>query len=207
MTRRLLTPALAAALCGITLLSACGSDDEVAGDDTAVTGADTVDSDADAAPTTDSPSAVTASSDAGPVRIAASDYAFGGVPETIGAGTEIGLTNVSDVEVHELVAIRLPDDEERPVDELVQLPAEELATFFPFVEAVIIAPPGQEGFPVEGDGTLNEPGRYALICVIPTGADPDEYLAAAAEAEGGPPQVDGGPPHIVEGMFAELTVE
>jgi hypothetical protein len=42
--------------------------------------------------------------------------------------------------------------------------------------------------------------------VIPTGADPDEYLAAAAEAEGGPPDVAGGPPHIAAGMFAELVV-
>jgi hypothetical protein len=59
---------------------------------------------------------------------------------------------------------------------------------------------------VEGTGTLSEAGRYALICVIPTGADPDEYLAAAAASEGGPPDVEGGPPHIVQGMFAELTV-
>ena len=74
------------------------------------------------------------------------------------------------------------------------------------VDTVIVAPPSGDGLVVEGTGVLTEPGRYAIICVIPTGADPGEYLAAAAEAEGGPPDVAGGPPHIVEGMFAELTV-
>lgn len=70
---------------------------------------------------------------------------------------------------------------------------------------MVIAPPGDSGFAVEGTGVLSEPGRYAVICAIPTGADPDEYLAAAAESEGGPPQVAGGPPHLAMGMFAEVT--
>ena len=142
----------------------------------------------------------------GPVEIRAIDYAYLDVPDRVRAGSTLRLTNESDREVHELVAIRLPDDEERSVEELVQLPPEELGAFFPMVETVVVAPPSEEGFAVEGSGALTEAGRYALICVIPTGADPAEYLAAAAEAEGGPPQIDGGPPHIVEGMFAELTV-
>ena len=29
---------------------------------------------------------------------------------------------------------------------------------------------------------------------------------AAAEAEGGPPQVAGGPPHLAMGMYGEVTV-
>jgi hypothetical protein len=53
---------------------------------------------------------------------------------------------------------------------------------------------------------LSEPGRYAVICAIPTGADPAEYLEAAAEAEGGPPEVAGGPPHLAMGMYGEVTV-
>ncbi|MGI9645857.1 MAG: hypothetical protein ACR2O6_11175 [Ilumatobacteraceae bacterium] len=143
----------------------------------------------------------------GPIEITAVDYAFVGVPERATVGATLTMTNDSDVEIHEVVAVRLPDDEERPVSELVQLPPDQLAAFFPGVETVLIAPPGAEGFPVEGTGELTQPGRYALICVIPTGADPDEYLAAAAESEGGPPDVAGGAPHIAEGMFAELVVE
>lgn len=142
----------------------------------------------------------------GPVEIVAVDYAYEGVPESVRSGAEITVVNESDREVHEVVAIRLPDDEERSVEELVGLPPGELAAFFPGVRTVLVAPPGEAGFAVEGSGVLDEPGRYALICVIPTGADPQEYLTAAAEAEGGPPQVDGGAPHIAAGMYAELTV-
>ncbi len=140
------------------------------------------------------------------VTVTGVDYGYRGLPESVEVGTTLVFENESTNEVHELVAIRLPDDETRPVSELVQLPPEELAAFFPGVETVLIAPPGSDGFAVEGTGELTEPGRYAIVCVIPTGADPDEYLTAAAESEGGPPEVAGGPPHIVNGMFAELTV-
>jgi plastocyanin len=141
-----------------------------------------------------------------PVVVTAVDYGFEGLPEKVKAGTTLALQNESMVEVHELVAIRLPDDETRPVDELVQLPPDELASFFPGVATVVIAPPGESGFAVEGTGVLSEPGRYAVICAIPTGADPAEYLEAAAEAEGGPPEVAGGPPHLAMGMYGEVTV-
>lgn len=185
-TRLLLTTALAST-CALT---ACGSDDpeSTIGAEELASGATT--------PAVDDV-----------VRIAATDYAFGGVPERIDAGTSLELVNASDVEVHELVAIRLPDDELRPVDDLVRLPPDQLGAFFPLVETVIIAAPGESGVAVDGDGSLDEPGRYALVCMIPTGADPVEYLAAAADADGGPPEVDGGPPHIAEGMYAELVVE
>ncbi len=58
-----------------------------------------------------------------------------------------------------------------------------------------------------GDGTLNEPGRYLILCAIPTGADPAEYLAAAAASNGEPPQVAGGAPHLAHGMIDDLIVE
>lgn len=151
----------------------------------------------DTATTTAEPSAI---------AVEAVDYGYVGLPSEVAAGTAIDLRNTSETEVHEFVAIRLPDDETRSVAELAQLPPEELAAFFPGLATVLIAPPGEEGFAVEGDGTLTEPGRYAVICVIPTGADPAAYLAAAAESEGGPPDVPGGPPHLVNGMFAEVTV-
>lgn len=163
-----------------------------------------------AAPSTaaDSTPSPTATDDgAGTIQVTASDYAFAGLPSTIEAGTTISLANASEVELHEFVAIRLPDDEARPVADLLQLPEEELVAFFPLVTSVIIAPPGApEGLVVEGSATLAEPGRYAVMCAIPTGADPDEYLAAAAESEGGPPEVEGGPPHFVHGMWAEVNV-
>ena len=56
-----------------------------------------------------------------------------------------------------------------------------------------------------GDGKLTEKGRYAVICTIPTGADPQAYLNAPPSD--GPPNVPGGPPHLVNGMFGEITVK
>ncbi|MGI8874213.1 MAG: hypothetical protein ACR2KP_07795 [Egibacteraceae bacterium] len=51
---------------------------------------------------------------------------------------------------------------------------------------MIVAPPGEGGFTAVGDGTLSEPCRYLLLCAIPTGADPDEYMTAAKDSEGPP---------------------
>jgi uncharacterized cupredoxin-like copper-binding protein len=178
--------ALIASLLAFALVGAACSGDDDAGETTTTT-----ESEAAAAPS---------------VEVLAVDYGYAGLPAEIAAGTEIRLVNESDTELHEFVAIKLADDDTRSAVELVQLPPEELGALFASVTTVIIAPPNEAGFPVEGTGVLTEPGRYAIICAIPTGADPDEYLAAAAEAEGGPPQVDGGPPHFVQGMLAEVTV-
>lgn len=140
------------------------------------------------------------------VEVTAVDYGFEGLPRSVEVGTRLTLSNASEHEVHELVAFRLPDDEDRSVDELVQLPPDELLPALGGEPAaVLITPPGGEMIAAVGDGTLAEPGRYAVICVIPSGADPDEYLAAAAGSDG-PPDVAGGPPHIAHGMWAELEV-
>lgn len=142
------------------------------------------------------------------VTITGVDYAFEGVPERVAAGSTLALTNASTVEVHEIVAVRIPDDVDLSVEELLQLSEEELDALIPPgpPDVVIVAPPGEEGFVVVGDPVLNAPGRYALVCFIPVGADPEEFMAAGEEGDG-PPDVAGGPPHFVEGMFAEITVE
>ena len=162
-----------------------------------------------AAPVTTLPETTTTTTQAPrePIEIRAVDYAFEGLPETVPVDAILTLVNESSVELHELAAIRLPDDETRSVDELVQLPPEELAAFFPLVETVIIAMPGENGFPIEGTGMLRKPGRYLVICAIPTGANPDEYMAAAAQSTGGPPEVPGGPPHLAMGMYGQIIVE
>jgi hypothetical protein len=142
-------------------------------------------------------------------NVAGVDYAFEGVPETVAAGSDFTLTNESAVEVHEIVLVRLPDGEDRSVEELLQLPPDDLMPLMmPGLVGVSAAPPLAEGMVVHGTMTVNEPGRYAMLCFIPTGADPDEFMAAAAAAEGdGPPDVPGGPPHTVHGMFAQFTVQ
>jgi hypothetical protein len=144
----------------------------------------------------------------GPISVTAVDYAFEGVPERVTAGTTFSLVNDSDVEVHELIAMRIADGESRTVGELLQLPEEELVGVVEEQPTmVLVALPRSEGRAVLGDGIVREPGRYALLCFIPTGADPQAYLAAAMAATDGPPQVAGGPPHFVRGMFAEVVVD
>lgn len=172
-------PVLAAAALAL-VLGACGDD----GDDEAA---------ANAAPVDD-----------GVLAVVMDDFHYGDLPSAVPAGTRIEVSNDSDTEIHEFVAFRLPDDDDRPVDEIV---AGDLGALLGGAEpaAVLLAPPGGEQIAAIGDGTLDEPGRYLILCVIPTGADPDEYLAAAATSDG-PPQVDGGAPHVANGMYAELTV-
>jgi hypothetical protein len=108
---------------------------------------------------------------------------------------------------HEFVAIRIADDETRPVSELVGLPEEEIEQVFGQTEpaTVILASPGATDEPgaVVGDGTISEPGRYAVVCFIPVGMDPELILDPTLE---GPPE-GAGPPHDAQGMYAELQVD
>ena len=55
-------------------------------------------------------------------------------------------------------------------------------------------------------GWLSQPGRYLLVCTIPTGADPAVYREKAKTATG-PIEVPGGPPHVAKGMVSEVVVE
>jgi hypothetical protein len=161
-------------------LSACGSDDNAA----------------------DEPSVI---------AVTAVDFGYEDLPDSVPAGSRLTLANNAPSELHELVAFRLPDDETRPVAELMSLPPEEMGSLFAGEPAtVLLTPPGGDAsdqIAAVGDGTLSEPGRYLVLCAIPTGVSPDVYLAAAAESGGGPPEIEGGgPPHLVHGMWAELTV-
>ncbi|MGI8759078.1 MAG: hypothetical protein ACR2K0_07195 [Acidimicrobiales bacterium] len=194
--RRFAVPA--AAVLTLTLgLAACGNDD-----------------DDEAATTTTVADQETTTTEAGgeTVDITAVDYEFQGVPDSVPAGTELSFTNGSDGEVHEIVLLRINDDETRSVEELAALPESESEALFTQgpPALVSIALPGEEGMAVVGSTTLTEPGRYALFCFIPTGADPQAYrdlFAAPPSDDEGPPDIPGGPPHVTQGMFAELIVK
>ena len=199
---------LAATLTAGLLLAACGDDDETT-DTAAGEAAVTTTTEA---PAGDEPTVTGASAGGdtattpGTLEVTAVDYAFEGLPETVPAGTKLTFTNSSTAELHELVAMRIPDEETRSLEELLTLPESELGAIFGGPPAtVLLAPPSGEQIAALGDGTLAEPGRYALVCFVPTGADPDAYLAEAGPD--GPPDAAGGPPHIVHGMHAELVVE
>ncbi|HMS89401.1 MAG TPA: hypothetical protein PKE56_13195 [Acidimicrobiales bacterium] len=187
------------ATAAVLFAPACGSDD----DETTTA---TTEAPATSAPTPDAPAEP--ADDDHTLHVTAVDFAFEDLPSEIPAGTRITLGNDAPSEMHELVAIRLPDEETRSATELMALPEAELGALMGGAEpaTVLLAEPGGEQIPAVGDGTLTEPGRYLILCAIPTGVDPAVYLQAAAESAGGPPEVEGGPPHFVNGMFAEVTV-
>ena len=195
---------VATCLVAAVSLSACGDDDDTATDAPDGTTA-TTEAPATTVATTEAPATTAGGDDAAgeTIVVTAVDYSFEGLPETVPAGTKISLVNEGN-EPHEFVAMRIPDEETRPVEELVQLPEEELGAVFGASEpaAVILAATGQTDMPgpVVGDGTLTEPGRYAIVCFLPVGSD-DSIL----ESEGPPPDGDA-PPHAMQGMIAELTV-
>lgn len=144
--------------------------------------------------------------DAMSITIEGVDYGFADVPESVPAGTKLGFSNTSSAELHELVAFRVDGD--ATLAQLLELPPAELEATLGAPVTVMLQPPGAPDIIMAvGDGTLAEAGRYVLMCFIPIGADPAEYLAAAEAAGGKKPEgVAGGPPHFTAGMVAELTV-
>jgi hypothetical protein len=165
-------------------VAACGDDSSKASDTTTTTKAE---------PTT--------------VKVTAVDYEYHGLPTTLSVGDKLTLTNGATDELHEMVVMRVPDTEKRPVGELAKLPDSELGTIFAAAPAaVLLAPPGgAPQIPAVGDGTIAKAGRYVVICSIPLGADPQAYLNAPPSD--GPPNVAGGPPHFTKGMYGEFTVK
>lgn len=155
--------------------------------------------------------AATATSDGGAdtVEVVAVDYAYEGLPDTVAVGTKLALRNEAGDEVHELIAYRLPDGEQRSPEEILALPEDEIGALFAGPPNLgLVALPGGAGTAVAGDGTLSEAGRYLVFCAIPTGASVADVQAAMAQVEetDGPPEIAGGPPHFTAGMFADIEV-
>lgn len=147
-----------------------------------------------------------ACSDSGGAKtVTANDYRFDNLPGSVKPGTRLTFKNGSTKEIHEMVISRLPDTEQRSVEELLKLPESQLdALFTGPPAAVLITPPGGgDVIKAVGDGTLTEKGRYMVICTVPVGADPQAFLASAGPD--GPP-VAGGPPHFTKGMYGQVTV-
>jgi plastocyanin len=141
------------------------------------------------------------------VEITGVDYAFEGVPTTAEPGTTFTFSNSSESEAHELVLFQIPEGEERPIEELLLLPDEEAESIVGAPLGVAFAMPNEDGETVMGELTVEEPGRYVMLCFIPVGADPEVVAEAMQGAGEEAPDLGDGPPHFVEGMSAEFPVE
>lgn len=132
----------------------------------------------------------------GALDITATNYEFDGIGDDVGAGpTVITLTNEAN-EFHEAAIFRRNEGETRPVDELLELPEEEIDQAVSEVAFIFAAPESEANAVVD-----LPPGEYVMLCFLPTGATE----AAFAEAEAGGQELDGAP-HFTEGMVAEFEV-
>lgn len=132
------------------------------------------------------------SADATEIEVIARDFAFDGLEAIDSTGEyALTLTNTGS-ELHEVVMVRIDDDETRPIEELLM---EEDPSAFATDVAFAFACPGDSSAPVSVQ--IDEPGRYVAVCFIPVGTTPQT-----------PPEdfETMGPPHAMEGMVAEIEV-
>jgi hypothetical protein len=205
---------LLATLAFTTGLAACGDDDETADATTTTTTTTTVAGDEgegeegegeeggapDVNPCAEGesgefgPPAAEPADGATEVTVTATDYDFEGFEALSEAGEyAITFTNEGE-ELHEMVLMRLSEDETRTIEELLSLPEEEQMALETEDVAFVFACPGDTAEPV---GATLEPGRHMMICFIPVGADEETDPAEFENL---------GPPHFSQGMVHEFEV-
>ena len=136
-----------------------------------------------------------ASSDATIVEVTAVDHEFQGLDDSYPPGDYgFRMTNQG-AEIHEMAVVRINDDETRSLDELIQLPEEEAQQVTEYLGGTVACP----GQTAEALGIQLTPGRYVMLCFIPTGLTPD--VPSTEEAF----EVLG-PPHFTQGMVTEIHV-
>ena len=143
------------------------------------------------------------------ITVVATDYRYEGLPETVPVGTRVSLVNESSAEFHEMAIVKLNDSETRPVEELSQLPFEELhyrGIEIGSIRSVVFAMPESPQYTfVLGPPAFGGPGRYIVFCSILVGADPER--ARTAVERGPMHSVEGVPRHYEVGMMTEVIVE
>lgn len=138
------------------------------------------------------------------VRIEAFDYGYTGFDGVIVAGDALELFNSSETEFHNLVVIRLDDDDNRTVTELTELAPDDINAG-QIVASIghLDAAPGEDAF--NGRIRLQRAGRYIALDMIPQGADP-LTVRSAIETFAPPYLVAGGPIGYHHGMIVEFFV-
>jgi hypothetical protein len=126
------------------------------------------------------------------LEVSATDYAFGGLPEELPAGSvAIALHNDGE-EAHEIVLLRKLADTTESWDDLLALPQEEILSKAEFVGVSFVPAPGTVGV-LTGELVA---GEYIALCFIPEGS------VAGSEGSVAPDAM----PHFMHGMRHEFTV-
>jgi len=125
------------------------------------------------------------------VDVAATDFAFAGVPSTLPAGTTLSfdLANQSDSEIHEIAIFKMSDDATEPIKTVLDSKDEDIKQQATLVASALAAP-DNSAYKV----TELAPGNYAMVCTVHVGATPKNPQGT-------------GPKHYTKGMLTEFTVE
>jgi plastocyanin len=112
------------------------------------------------------------------VQVRAEEYKFGGVPSSLPQGVATFVLENVGQEPHEFGLAKITGD--RPIEELVRLPQDQVREFIKQIGGTGAEPGGEASF----KATLR-PGRYGYVCFVETK----------------------GKPHAAMGMFGEFIVE
>lgn len=127
------------------------------------------------------------------VAVEAVDYRFENVPDSVAAGTVGFEFRNNGTEVHEMILFRIADGVDLSVEELLELPEDEVESMVEFRGAAFAAS-GEEDVAF----AELEPGRHVILCFIPTGTTSMDMLEGETPPEG--------PPHFTQGMVHEFEV-
>jgi hypothetical protein len=145
------------------------------------------------------------------IDIAARDYFYEGVPDSVPFGSTIALINDSESEFHTLHLVYFGLDE-TPLDELATL--DYLPLLFEVAQptSVLLSMPGEPAYghlirPPWQDPVVRKPGRWVIFCGVWLGADPVELQETIQATSQPPPAIEGAPRHYTTGMIADFIVE
>jgi plastocyanin len=158
------------------------------------------------------------------VDVTGVEYAYQNLPTSIPAGTTLAFSN-DGVEFHEMAISRVADGVTESFDELMAINAEGRDLVAEgFVEDVgdgqpLFAAPGTTA---EGGFTLDQEGRYVILCFIPVGANAAKLAEVGVDLSMLGPDTDPStlspeaqavigefmtnPPHFTQGMIQEFVV-
>jgi hypothetical protein len=117
------------------------------------------------------------------VEVEAYDYRYEGLPSQVDAGRVSFSLENKGTEDHEIVIFRRADGVDETLEELMELPEDEVMSKIEFT-GVAFGSPGSTTYTAADLA----PGTYFVVCFIPVGGGEE------------------GPPHFVEGMSGTFTV-